>query len=144
MNFIESGNSRIVLDKIRKSLVTSHTAFVYEDVCREKMWELNGDDAWPFHFSRIGRHWDADTEIDIAALDPEGKNLILGECKYWQEPVGMNILRELEQKSEHVSWNKDRRKTWFVLFSMGGFTDDLCQLAKTRSDLLLVDDSIDA
>jgi hypothetical protein len=56
----------------------------------------------------------------------------------------MNILRELEQKSEHVSWNKDRRKTWFVLFSMGGFTDDLCQLAKTRSDLLLVDDSIDA
>jgi hypothetical protein len=108
------------------------------------MWELNGDDAWPFHFSRIGHHWDADTEIDIAALDPEGKNLILGECKYWQEPVGMNILHELEQKAERVSWNKDRRKTWFVLFGMGGFTDELRQLAKTRSDLLLVDDSIDA
>ena len=144
MSFIESGNSRIVLDKIRKGLVTSHTAFVYEDVCREKMWDLNGLDAWPFHFSRIGRHWDADTEIDIAALDPEGKNLILGECKYWQEPVGMNILHELEQKAERVSWNKDRRKTWFVLFGMGGFTDELRQLAKTRSDLLLVDDSIDA
>ena len=144
MSFIESGNSRIVLDKIRKGLVTSHTAFVYEDVCREKMWELNGDDAWPFHFSRIGRHWDADTEIDIAALDPEGRNLILGECKYWQEPVDMNILHELEQKAERVSWNKDRRKTWFVLFSMGGFTDELRQLAEARSDLLLVDDSIDA
>ena len=140
----DNPDSRIVLDKIRKGLVTSHTAFVYEDVCREKMWELNGDDAWPFHFSRIGRHWDADTEIDIAALDPEGKNLILGECKYWQEPVGMNVLRELEQKAERVSWNKDHRKTWFVLFSMGGFTDDLRQLAEARSDLLLVDDSIDA
>ena len=144
MSFIESGNTRIVLDKIRKGLVTSHTAFVYEDVCREKMWELNGDDAWPFHFSRIGRHWDADTEIDIAALDPEGRNLILGECKYWQEPVGMNFLHELEQKAERVSWNKDRRKTWFVLFSMGSFTDELRQLAEARSDLLLVDDSIDA
>ena len=55
-----------------------------------------------------------------------------------------DVLRELEQKAEHVTWNKDRRKTWFVLFSMGGFTDDLCQLAKTRSDLLLVDDSISA
>ena len=144
MSFIESGNSRIVLDKIRKGLVTSHTAFVYEDVCLEKMWDLNGLDAWPFHFSRIGRYWDADTGIDIAALDPEGKNLILGECKYWQEPVGINILREMEQKAERVSWNMNRRKTWFVLFSIGGFTDELSQLAETRSDLLLVDDSIDA
>ena len=72
MSFIESGNSRIVLDKIRKGLVSSHTAFVYEDVCREKMWDLNAEDAWPFYFSRIGRWWDGDTEIDIAALDPEG------------------------------------------------------------------------
>ena len=144
MSFIESGNSRIVLDKIRRGLVTSHIAFVYEDVCREKMWDLNALDAWPFHFSRIGRHWDADTEIDIAALDPEGGNLILGECKYWQEPVGMNVLRDLEQKAERVAWNKDCRKTWFVLFSMGGFTDELRQLAEARSDLLLVDDSIDA
>ena len=144
MSFIESGNSRIVLDKIRKGLVTSHTAFVYEDVCREKMWDLNGDGAWPFHFTRIGRHWDADTEIDIAALDQEGGNLILGECKYWQEPVGINVLRDLEQKAERVAWNRDRRKTWFVLFSMGGFTDELRQLAKARPDLLLVDDSIDA
>lgn len=81
MSFVESGNSRIVLDKIRKGLVTSHTAFVYEDVCREKMWDLNADGIWPFHISKIGRYWDADTEIDIAALDPDGKNLILGECK---------------------------------------------------------------
>ena len=144
MSFIESGNSRIVLDKIRKGLVTSHIAFVYEDVCREKMWDLNGDGAWPFHFTRIGRHWDADTEIDIAALDQEGGNLILGECKYWQEPVGINVLRDLEQKAERVAWNRDRRKTWFVLFSMGGFTDELRQLAKARPDLLLLDDSIDA
>ena len=141
MSFIESGNSRIVLDKIRRGLVTSHIAFVYEDVCREKMWDLNANDAWPFHFSRIGRYWDANTEIDIAALDPEGKNLILGECKYWQEPVGVNILCELEQKAEYVSWNKDHRRIWFVLFSMGGFTDELKQLAKDRSDLLLIDDS---
>ncbi len=140
MSFIESGNSQIVLDKIRKGLVTSHIAFVYEDVCREKMWDLNADDAWPFHFSRIGRYWDADTEIDIAALDPEGHNLILGECRYWQEPVGANILRELEQKAEHVSWNQDHRQTWFVLFSMGGYTDELKQLAEGRADLLLVDD----
>ena len=138
MSFIESGNSWIVLDKIRKGLIPSHTAFVYEDVCREKMWDLNADGAWPFHFSRIGRYWDADTEIDIAALDPDGRNLILGECKYWQEPVGLNVLRDLEQKAERVSWERDRRHVWYVLFSAGGFTDELCALAEKRADLLLL------
>ena len=140
MSFIESGNSRIVLDKIRKGLVTSHTAFVYEDVCREKMWDLNAEDVWPFHFSRIGRTWEGEMEIDIAALDPEGGNLILGECKYWQEPVGLNVLRDLEKKAESVSWEKQRRKVWYVLFSAGGFTEDLTQLATSRADVLLVDD----
>ena len=140
MSFIESGNSRIVLDKIRKGLVTSHTAFVYEDVCREKMWDLNAEGAWPFHFSKIGRTWDGDVEIDIAALDPEGGNLILGECKYWQEPVGLNVLRDLEKKAESVSWGKQRRHVWYVLFSTGGFTEELQQLAASRADVLLVDD----
>lgn len=140
MSFIESGNSQIVMDKIRASLIVNHTAFVYEDVCREKMWDLNAKGSWPFHFTRIGSYWDANTEIDIAAIDPDGHNLILGECKYWQEPVGENILRELEQKAENVAWNRYHRKTWFVMFSISGFTDELRQLAGTRSDLVLVDD----
>ena len=97
-SFIESGNSGIVMDKIRKSLISGHTAYVYEDVCRERMWELNAEDCWPFHFSKIGRWWDAHDEIDLAAVDPDGRNLILGECKFWQEPVGVSVLRGLEDK----------------------------------------------
>lgn len=137
MSFIESGNSAIVLDKIRKSMVSGHTAFVYEDVCREQMWKLNANDAWSFHFSKIGRWWDSRNEIDIAAIDPDGSNLILGECKFWQEPVGSNILYALEQKAAAVEWRKDRRHTWLILFSAAGFTDELKEIAKSRSDLIL-------
>ena len=139
MSFIESGNSAIVLDKIRKSMVSGHTAFVYEDVCREQMWKLNANDAWSFHFSKIGRWWDSRNEIDIAAIDPDGSNLILGECKFWQEPVGSNILYALEQKAATVEWRKDRRHTWLILFSAAGFTDELKELAKSRSDLILAE-----
>ncbi len=137
MSFIESGNSRIVMNKIRKGLISGHTAFVYEDVCRERMWDLNAEDCWPFHFSKIGRWWDGKNEIDIAAIDPEEKNLILGECKFWQEPVGINIFRELEEKAGNVDWQKQNRHVWFVLFSLDGFTDEL---AAKREDLLLVDE----
>ena len=137
MSFIESGHGRIVMDKIRKSLVRNHIAFVYEDVCRERMWEMNAQSAWPFYFSKLGRYWDSKEEIDIAAIDPDGKNLILGECKYWQEPVGVSVLRELEAKAKTVSWEKEKRKTWFVLFSVNGFTEELRAEAAARTDLQL-------
>lgn len=137
MSFIESGHGRIVMDKIRKSLVRNHIAFVYEDICRERMWEINAEGAWPFYFSKLGRYWDSKEEIDIAAIDPDGKNLILGECKYWQEPVGVSVLRELEAKAKTVSWEKEKRKTWFVLFSVNGFTEELRAEAAVRTDLRL-------
>ena len=136
-SFIESGHSRIVMDKIRKSLVKNHTAFVYEDVCRERMWELNADGVWPFFFTKLGKYWDSNTEIDITALEPEDKNLILGECKYWSDTVGISVLRDLEAKASAVSWERDRRKVWYVLFSASGFTEELKALAESREDVML-------
>ena len=140
MSFIESGHSRIVMDKIRQSLVPNHIAFVYEDICRERMWELNANGAWSFNFTKLGRYWDAKTEIGIAALDPEGKNLILGECKYWKEPVGIDVLRDLEAKSACVAWERSARKVWYVLFSVSGFSDELTALTAARRDVLLCDE----
>jgi len=80
------------------------------------------------------------TEIDVVVVDPEGKNLILGECKYWQNPVGLNVLFDLEKKAEQVPWEKKNRTVWYVLFSPAGFTDDLKSLAADREDLLLIEE----
>lgn len=137
MSFIESGHGSVVMNKIRKSLVKNHIAFAYEDVCREQMWELNAEGVWPFNFTKLGRYWDSKIEIDIAALDPEGKNLILGECKYWTDPVGVSVFRDLEAKTDSVTWERKNRKVWYVLFSASGFTDELKKLAQSREDLLL-------
>ena len=137
MSFIESGHSGIVMNKIRSSLVKNHTAFVYEDVCKERMWDLNGQGVWPFYFAKLGRYWDSKDEIDIVALDPEGKNLILGECKYWTEPVDISVLRDLEAKEASVAWERDKRKVWYILFSASGFTPELVKEAESRTDLVL-------
>lgn len=137
MSFIESGHSGIVMNKIRSSLVKNHTAFVYEDVCKERMWDLNGQGVWPFYFAKLGRYWDSKDEIDIVALDPEDKNLILGECKYWTEPVDISVLRDLEAKEASVAWERDKRKVWYILFSASGFTPELVKEAESRTDLVL-------
>ena len=140
-NYIESGHADIVLNKIRQNLISPHTSFIYEDICREVMWKLSSEGRWQFHFSKVGRWWDAHHKIDIAAIDPEGNNIILGECKFWNAPVGTNVLHELEMKSEYVFWHKGNRKTWFILFSISGFSAELKKLCENRNDVLLVDDS---
>ncbi|MDO4280676.1 MAG: ATP-binding protein [Peptococcaceae bacterium] len=136
-SYIESGNSTIVMDKIRQNLIDHHIAYVYEDVCREKMWTLNAEGKWPFSFAKVGRWWDKNNEIDIVALDPESNNLILGECKYWQNEVGTSVLRDLEAKTAHVKWQNDNRRTWYILFSISGFTGELKAIAENRSDVML-------
>ena len=137
LGFLESGNTQIVMNKIEKGFISNQVSFVYEDVCRQQMWQMNADEVWPFTFSKIGRYWDNHTEIDIAALDPDGKNLILGECKYWKDPVGINILMELEEKAKTVTWNQATRKNWYILFSPSGFTPELKELVKSRPDVIL-------
>lgn len=137
-SYLESGHSEIVKKKIQNGIVKNQIAFVYEDVCKEKMWELNSQGVWPFYFSKVGRFWDSNTEIDIVALDPDGHNMILGECKYWKEPIGVSILQALEEKSESISWNKEKRKVWYILFSAAGFTPALQEIAKNREDVMLV------
>lgn len=138
VSFIEAGNSEIVMDKIRNNFIDNHVAFVYEDVCREKMWQFNADKTWPFYFSKIGRYWDAHTEIDICALDPEGRNMIVGECKYWKDKVGINVLENLERKAVNVTWNNGSRKTWYVLCSANGYSDELIELVAKRDDVVLM------
>ena len=139
LSYLESGHTDLVLSKIHQHLVDRQISYVYEDICREKMWQLNHSQNWPFYFSKVGRWWDNENnEIDIVALDPDDNNLILGECKYWNQTVGLNVLTALEQKAKFVDWHKHNRKVWYVLFSINGFTEDLKELAKTREDLRLL------
>ena len=57
-SFLEVGSLPFVMEKIRAGFLSGQVAFVYEDICRERMWELNLTGTWSFHFTRIGRYWD--------------------------------------------------------------------------------------
>jgi len=137
ISFIESDNIDIVMNKIKENFIDNHVNYIYEDICIEKMWELNANGVFNFNFSRIGRWWNNDKEIDIVAFDNNENNIIFGECKFWENKVGINILSALEEKAKYVEWNKNNRKEQFILFSVNGFTNDLIKLANERKDVVL-------
>ena len=137
MGLIESGNEQAAMNRIRANLVDHHISYIYEDVCREKMWQLAAAGQWDFLFDKVGRWWNGNTEIDLIALDSQGANIIFGECKYWEGPVGVNVLNSLMEKAKEVEWKRNGRKEYFVLFSISGFTEELEKLAASRKDILL-------
>ena len=92
----------------------------------------------PYTSLKTGRHWDSKDEIGSAATDPEGEKLILGECKYWSDPVGISVLWYPEAKTSAVAWEWDSWKIWYVLFSVSGFAEELKRIAADRKDMLLV------
>lgn len=138
LSYIESGHAELAMKRIRTNFVDAHVSYVYEDVCIEKMWELNVSDTWDFHFDKVGRWWDSNTEIDIVALDKEGSHVIFGECKYRTSKVGVDVLRNLELKAKQVEWKREMRKDYFILFSVNGFSDELTELSKARKNLILM------
>lgn len=138
-SFIETDYKDFVLDKIRKSFVSNHTAYVYEDICRkEYMNELIVQSVWDFVPQKTGRWWDRkDTEIDIVSVDENGKNIIFGECKYTEKPMDADVYYTLIEKAEKVDWNKGDRNEFFVLFSINGYTDKLRKIAENCKNLYL-------
>ena len=132
---LELDDSAYALQKIRANFIDNHVAFIYESVCRSEMWRLAR--LGRFCFNRLGRWWNNKEEIDLAAFDDEGNEIIFGECKYRAKPMDIDVFETLLSKKNQVAWKKDSRMEQFILFSISGFTERLQKLASSREDLIL-------
>ena len=72
-----------------------------------------------FKFSKIGKWWHKEREIDIVALNESTEEIMFIECK-WQDLSAKQvdkILAELKEKSKFVRWNNDTRKEQFAIIA---------------------------
>lgn len=95
-----------------------------------------------------GAWWYDGHEIDVAAPTTDG-TLLLGECTFTSQPLGYDVLAQLEDDAERVRWTPlggGDPDVEYVLFSRSGFARSVREAAAERDDLTLVglDDVIDA
>ena len=69
-----------------------------------------------FPFTKIGKWWHKDKEIDIVALNEKTKEILFVECK-WQRVNAEKICKELAEKAGYVQWHNDKRKESFAIFA---------------------------
>ena len=124
---LEMDNTKFVLTKIQESF-TNHISKTYEDICIE--YTLKNEE-----LLKCGRWWNKNEEIDMVGVGEDF--LIVGECKYTNKKVGIDILNSLKEKSKQIELKLPIKK--FMLFSKSGFTDELIKISLEDRSIKLVE-----
>ena len=128
------------MEQIRKMFVQNCLSYVYEDLCREKMWEFSSMDLWDYRFDKLGRYWGPVCgETDILGIDTAGGNMIIGECKYSTAEKGLPVLHTLQEKARALEAKTGHSCSHYIVFSTSGFSKGLRDEAERNPDILLVD-----
>ena len=139
---IVTGNGAKLFELQIEPKLNDYMGRIFEKMCQEYLMRLNGSKA-PFFFTSLGRWWGTNpqkkcqVEIDIVASSKEEKKILIAECKYRNETLGIPILKELMEKSRFLSHGFSQ--TWYFLFSKSGFSHELIKQAKEDTTLCLVD-----
>ncbi len=127
---LERGNSAAVAKAIQKEF-PEYLGIKFERAIMELIAFLD-----IFQYTRIGKWWHKDKEIDIVALNENTKEILFCECKWQNRKTDVSIIEELLEKSKFVDWSNDKRKESFAVISKSGFTDGAKDYAKGKSVFL--------
>jgi uncharacterized protein len=142
-NYLEIGRAANVEAQLRATFDSEFVATVFEQCCANHLWRMADRQEIPFVPQRIGHWWSKDQEIDILALNQDSRDILFGECKWTQKPIGIDVLKALYSKVQQVKWRREQRQEWYVLFSRAGFQEALIDRASHRNtddryDVILV------
>ncbi len=107
---IDGLNPEPAIEDFRKNFNT-YLGTTFEKVAKEFLIRLNRAGMLPLRFTRIGRWWHKNEEIDLIALDERGKKALFVEVKWkdLDQREARGILKDLKRKAGLVGlgeWGK--------------------------------------
>lgn len=138
---IETGAKEAIWLKKISPDYNHYMGVVFEKICMDYLIEQNANGKLPFLFTSIGRWWGTNpvtrSQIEIDIIANDGRDYMIGECKWRNEKLDLAVLQELKEKAD--AFNKNRANTWYVLFSKSGFTQAIKEETAKDSKIILVD-----
>ncbi len=128
-SYIEIENKKFVLAKIKESFPV-FVSQAFEKICMEYLLEVSS-----LEIEKIGRWWNNKEEIDVVAISETA--VLVGECKWRDEPVGMSVLLDLQRKAALLDTRG--KALYYALFSKRGFTEELVEKVKKQENIFLYD-----
>lgn len=137
-SMIARGAADLAYERIAPHL-PDYMGKVFEEICRQYLWNLLLNRKSPVAFKELGRWWGTDSstrgqaEIDIMGEQDE-ECALFGECKWTNEKIDAGVLEKLALRSRLFHY----QKTQFYLFSKSGFTKGCIEMAKEKGNVTLV------
>lgn len=138
MSAIDSGRIVKIYPHAVKQYLPDYMGLIFEKMCQDYL--LYYSDNLPIELNEIGQWWGADpgkrkqVQIDIVGTPVEGKEYIIGSCKYRNEKIGVDELERMRHYA--VVFGKGNHYHYYI-FSKGGFTEELLQ-AQERGEVRLI------
>ncbi|WP_324735849.1 ATP-binding protein [Thermococcus sp. SY098] len=100
-DLIETGQKKELVELVMEDF-NSYLGWVFEEIAKQFLIELNKRKELPFGFMKIGRWWHKNEEIDLVGLNEREKTALFVEVKWKElsEREAKGILEDLERKSE--------------------------------------------
>ena len=114
MDEIEKGKGRMVAESIKPQF-NQYVGKHFETIVQEILEVLNERELLPFRFTKIGRWWHKEKEIDVVALNGEIKGTIFCECKWRGNVDAPKIVRDLRRKAGFVPVESE--KEYYMVFA---------------------------
>lgn len=135
---INRGLTDIVYKKIAPQ-ITSFMGGVFEEICKQYLWELNRQGKAAVTFTDLGRWWGNDpknkceAEVDIIGT-ADDKTALFCECKWTNENVDTGVLDTLVERSKLFSFTN----VYLYLFAKTAFTKGCIDKANELGNVELV------
>ncbi len=131
LSVISRGRMRQLYPQVVKRFLPDYMGLTFEKMCLEYLLRYAED--LPILLNDAGQWWGTDAatrkevQLDIVGTPAIGRAYLIGSCKYKNEKIGIGEL-ELIRRYANV-FGKGSQYHYF-LFSKGGFTKDLRELAQ--------------
>ncbi|MCB0018990.1 MAG: ATP-binding protein [Anaerolineales bacterium] len=116
-----------VLAKIQQELRAFVGQTAFENLAQQWVLAQGRQGQLPFIPELVGYHWQRNAQIDVAAVNWSERVALIGECKWGNEPISKQTVRELfERKTQRLQAKlakHDRQlHLHYALFARAGFT----------------------
>jgi len=117
----------LTMERIQRQLRAFVGQTTFEELSR--LWVEQQGKAGKLDFipQIVGSHWSRQTQADVVAVNWDEKQVLLGECKWGAESVGLSVINDLiERKTPHLLQSlPNKGEGWsvhYALFSRAGIT----------------------
>ena len=138
MSGIVSGLGRSVYDFEITENLPGYMGPVFEEICKQYLYEEAKKNALPFFTGKVGRWWGNNPqkkrqeEIDLLAYRKD--SALFAECKWTNDFVDVEVLNTLTERTKLFNYTK----VWRWFFAKAGFTGRMLEEAKKHDDIRLI------